>query len=115
MKREAIIWTIVFAFGAIGLIFNSAVRQHGTGKAYVKEVPISVDHPDAGVRYVSVPPKDFMASEPGVVSVLRSGADWEVLQANDMGEEIHATPVILDGRIYLRTKSALYCFAETGS
>jgi outer membrane protein assembly factor BamB len=74
---------------------------------------------DAMDRYFSSPVaadgKIFMASEPGVVSVLKPGPEWEVLQANDMGEEIHATPVILDGRIYLRTKSALYCFAESGS
>lgn len=59
--------------------------------------------------------KIFMASEPGVVSVLQAGADWEVLETIDMGEEIHATPVILDGRIYLRTKAALYCFAAPAS
>jgi outer membrane protein assembly factor BamB len=74
---------------------------------------------DAMDRYFSSPVaadgKIFMASEPGVVSVVKPGPDWEVIQANDMGEEIHATPVILDGRIYLRTKSALYCFAESGS
>jgi outer membrane protein assembly factor BamB len=74
---------------------------------------------DSMDRYFSSPVaadgKVFMSSEPGVVSVLRSGPDWEVIQANDMGEEIHATPVILDGRIYLRTKSALYCFADSGS
>jgi outer membrane protein assembly factor BamB len=55
--------------------------------------------------------KVFMASEPGVVSVLKAGADWEVLETIDMGEEIHATPVILDGKIYLRTRAAMYCFA----
>jgi outer membrane protein assembly factor BamB len=74
---------------------------------------------DAMDRYFSSPVaadgKIFMASEPGVVSVVKPGPDWEVIQANDMGEEIHATPVILDGRIYLRTKSALYCFADSGS
>jgi outer membrane protein assembly factor BamB len=74
---------------------------------------------DAMDRYFSSPVaadgKIFMASEPGVVSVVKPGPDWQVLQTNDMGEEIYATPVILDGRIYLRTKSALYCFAESGS
>ena len=74
---------------------------------------------DSMDRYFSSPVaadgKVFMASEPGVVSVLKAGPDWDVIEANDMGEEIHATPVILDGRIYLRTKSALYCFADSGS
>ncbi len=70
-------------------------------------------------RYFSSPVaadgKIFMASEPGVVSVIQAGPDWEAIQANDMGEEVRATPVILDGRIYLRTKSALYCFAKSGT
>jgi hypothetical protein len=28
-----------------------------------------------------------------------------------MGDEVFATPAIADGKIYLRTKSALYAFA----
>jgi outer membrane protein assembly factor BamB len=54
----------------------------------------------------------FMISETGKVSVLKPGADWEVIRVNDMAEEVHATPAILDGRIYLRTASALYCFSQ---
>ncbi|MEZ5365049.1 MAG: PQQ-binding-like beta-propeller repeat protein [Bryobacterales bacterium] len=71
---------------------------------------------DAMDRYFASPVaadgKVFMASETGVVSVLNPGPQWDVVQVNDMGEEIWATPVITDGRLYLRTKSALYCFDE---
>ena len=36
----------------------------------------------------------------------------EPLAVNDMEDEIYATPAISDGRIYLRTRSTLYCFGE---
>lgn len=71
--------------GAIGQYFSSPVA--GDGKLY-------------------------LASEPGNVAVVRAGRDWEILQVNDLDDECHATPAIVDGAIYLRTKSALYCFKQ---
>ena len=56
--------------------------------------------------------KVFMASEPGVVSVLRHGDPWEVLATNKLDGECHATPVIMDGKLYVRTSKALYCFGK---
>jgi outer membrane protein assembly factor BamB len=56
--------------------------------------------------------KIFLASAEGKVSVLKAGGEWEVLSVNDLGEEIHATPALNDGRIYVRTRGALYCFAN---
>ncbi len=56
--------------------------------------------------------KVFMASEPGVVSVLRHGKQWEVLAANKLDGECYATPVITDGKLYVRTSNALYCFGK---
>jgi outer membrane protein assembly factor BamB len=56
--------------------------------------------------------KVFTASEEGKVSVLKAGPQWEILAVNAMDDSIHATPAIADGRIYLRTHSALYCFGE---
>jgi len=29
---------------------------------------------------------------------------------NDLGDEIHATPALSEGRIYVRTHGFLYCF-----
>jgi hypothetical protein len=46
------------------------------------------------------------------VSVLKAGALWEVLAVNDLEEEAYATPAIADGKIYLRTRNTLYCFAN---
>jgi outer membrane protein assembly factor BamB len=56
--------------------------------------------------------KIYVASVEGKVAVLKAGAEWEILEVNDLGEECYATPAIVDGRIYLRTQSALYCFAK---
>jgi outer membrane protein assembly factor BamB len=54
--------------------------------------------------------KIFLASHNGVVTVLRVGGQQELLAANPLEEEIFATPAIANGRLYVRTVSALYCF-----
>lgn len=68
--------------------------------------------------------KIFTASEDGHVSVIKAGADWEVLAVNDMGEPVYATPAPVDQQLFLRTRNTLYCFgtaqktvehAETGA
>ena len=52
----------------------------------------------------------FLVSQGGNVSVVRAGADWEILAVNDLDDEVYATPAIAGGRIFIRTRSALYCF-----
>jgi outer membrane protein assembly factor BamB len=54
--------------------------------------------------------KIFLASHSGVVSVLRASGRQELLASNSLDEEIFATPAIANGRLYVRTVSALYCF-----
>jgi len=56
--------------------------------------------------------KIFTASQSGHIGVIKAGPDWEVLAVNQMDDEVHATPAPIDGRLYLRTKSALYCFGK---
>ena len=56
--------------------------------------------------------KLYAISEDGVVSVIRAGADWEVVATNDLGAPAKATPAIAGGRLYVRTASALFCFEE---
>ena len=36
----------------------------------------------------------------------------EIIKVNNLDEDTFATPAILDGRIYVRTRVALYCFAK---
>jgi outer membrane protein assembly factor BamB len=57
--------------------------------------------------------KIFLASEEGRVVVINPGAEWEILAVNNLDEDIFATPAILDNRIYVRTRAALYCFAKS--
>ncbi|MGH9629215.1 MAG: PQQ-binding-like beta-propeller repeat protein [Bryobacteraceae bacterium] len=57
--------------------------------------------------------KLFATSQEGRVTVVKAaGAGWEVIARNDMDDECFATPALVDGRIYVRTRSALYCFAK---
>jgi hypothetical protein len=57
--------------------------------------------------------KIFMASELGKIAVVKPGGSLEVLAVNDLGDLIYATPAIDGGRLYVRTRGALYCFGET--
>jgi outer membrane protein assembly factor BamB len=52
------------------------------------------------------------ASQPGVIVIYRAGPKLEVLAQNDLKEQILATPAIADGKLYVRTLSALYAFGE---
>jgi hypothetical protein len=56
--------------------------------------------------------KIYTASQSGGVAVIKAGPEWEILAVNEMDDEVFATTVPLDGRLYIRTKSALYCFAK---
>ena len=57
--------------------------------------------------------KLFTVSEEGKLTVLKAGGQWEILSVNDLGEPAHATPAIADGKLYVRTHKALYCFAKS--
>ena len=59
--------------------------------------------------------KVFLASEEGKITVLKAGREWEVLKVNDLGAEVHATPALAAGRIYVRTRDGLYCFGSASA
>ena len=61
---------------------------------------------------VAADDKVFLIGEGGAVSVLKAAGDWEILKVNELDDECFATPAIADGRIYIRTRSALYCFGN---
>jgi outer membrane protein assembly factor BamB len=54
----------------------------------------------------------YVVSQTGRMVILKAGAEWEVMQVNDLDDEVYATPALADGRIYVRTRSALYAFAN---
>jgi outer membrane protein assembly factor BamB len=61
---------------------------------------------------VGVAGKVILVSQGGVATVIKAGADWEIEVTNDMDEPVFATPAVIDGRMYLRTRGALYCFGR---
>ena len=58
--------------------------------------------------------KVYALSQEGKITVLKAGAQWEVLAVNDLGDEINASPALANGRLYVRTRSAVYCFSQAG-
>jgi outer membrane protein assembly factor BamB len=55
--------------------------------------------------------KIYISNQEGKVTVLKAAAQWEILAINDLEDDIFSTPAIQDGRIYLRARGTLYCFA----
>jgi hypothetical protein len=56
--------------------------------------------------------KIITASQEGKVAVIRPGAEWQVASVGEFGEEIWSTPAIGGNQVFIRTKSALYCFEK---
>ncbi|HKR14780.1 MAG TPA: PQQ-binding-like beta-propeller repeat protein [Pyrinomonadaceae bacterium] len=72
-------------------------RLHGAIDKYFSS-PVAADN------------KVFLIGQGGQVSVIKAAGEWEVLTVNELDDECYATPAIADGRIYIRTRSALYAF-----
>lgn len=74
--------------------------------------------PDALEEYYASPVaadgKIFLVSASGKVTVLKAGAQWEIITMNDLDEEVWATPAIAGNNLYIRTRSALYSFGTGG-
>jgi outer membrane protein assembly factor BamB len=72
--------------------------------------------PDALEDYSASPVagdgKIFMVSGSCKVTVLKAGAQWEVLATNDLDEECWATPAIAGNNLFIRTRGTLYSFAD---
>jgi outer membrane protein assembly factor BamB len=56
--------------------------------------------------------KIYLSSRDGVVSVVQAGKEFKLLAQNPMAEQLSASPAIANGRIYLRTFSALYAIGK---
>ena len=56
--------------------------------------------------------KVYVVSQSGVVVVLDSSGDQNVLSTGELDDEVYATPAIAGGRIFIRTRGALYCFGS---
>lgn len=56
--------------------------------------------------------KVYLASERGVVTVLRASRSWSVMSSHDFKERIMATPVIKQDTLFVRTDDALYAYKK---
>jgi outer membrane protein assembly factor BamB len=54
--------------------------------------------------------KIYLLSQRGELTVISAEPQWRELATAKFGEDAFATPAIVDGRIYLRTASHLFCF-----
>ena len=54
-------------------------------------------------------------SKSGIASVLEAGPEQKPVSVADLADEVVATPALADGRVYLRTRGALYCFGAGGA
>lgn len=55
----------------------------------------------------------LIGSLEGRLSVVQTGADWEILSTHDLEEEVYAAPAIGDGQVYVRTRGRLLAFANS--
>lgn len=56
--------------------------------------------------------KVYLASEDAKVTVLEAGPQWRILQINEMDGACSATPAIVEGHLYIRTRSSMSRFAQ---
>ncbi len=55
----------------------------------------------------------YVISEQGVMSVVKTGDDFELMHQHDFGETVAATPAFDESTIYIRTKTHLFAFRGT--
>jgi len=56
--------------------------------------------------------KLYFTSEEGRVTVVKAGPEFEILERNNLGELMVASPALSQGRIFLRGDKHLYCIGE---
>lgn len=54
----------------------------------------------------------LLLSEACKLTVVKAQGEWEILRVNDLEDTCHATPALVDDRVYVRTRSALYAFGQ---
>lgn len=54
----------------------------------------------------------YIASRNGIVTVIDAGDKMKILAQNNLGENITATPAVVDNKLYLRTAKSLYAFGK---
>ena len=54
----------------------------------------------------------YFTADDGVTTIMKANRGAEIVQINDLGEQMFASPAIADGKLYLRGTKHLYCVAS---
>ncbi len=81
-----------------------------SGKALYQDERLGPGLGDFYSSAVGANNKVYVTAQKGTVVVYEAGDSMNVLARNDLGEHVMATPAIVEGKIYLRTATALYAF-----
>lgn len=54
----------------------------------------------------------YLSDVSGTMQVFKPAEKFELLGTSKMGEDVHATPAFVGGKIYIRGVTHLFCIAE---
>jgi outer membrane protein assembly factor BamB len=57
----------------------------------------------------------YLLSEKGVMFIVEFATEYKEVARLELGEDCHASPAFVDGRIYIRSLEHLYCIGAAGS
>ena len=80
-----------------------------TGTPYYQDQRVGVGS-DYYASAIGVDGRVYVAAQNGTVVVLKAGDSFEVLARNSLGEEIFATPAVVDGNVVIRSARHLWSF-----
>ena len=90
--------------GGLASCYNPA-----TGKPFYQDERVGIGA-DFYCSAVGAAGRVYIAGQNGTVLVMEAGDQFHVLARNEIGEEVFATPAIVDGTIYLRSATHLWAF-----
>ena len=96
---------------------------NGDGVSSDAKPPADFSDPDALVWRAPLPPghsspiligdRLLLVGIPGVALVVSANPALEILARAELGETVHASPALVDGRLYLRGKDHLHAIGIT--
>lgn len=57
----------------------------------------------------------YIGDKDGTLHIVKTGPEFSIIASHDIGEPVLATPAFMDGKIYLRTNSHLYCIEQSNA
>lgn len=89
---------------------NLTALNAQTGEEYYKEKLTNRQRHRASPIYADG--KLYLTARDGRVTVVKAGKEFEILAANDIGEDMSSSPAISNGTIYLRTFKHLWAIRD---